>query len=634
MSTNNSVLETQKQNMLIPLLITTVFGIISSYIMIFHHTFWFEFDGILYFETGVQILNGDGINVKQNDTPIGGPVIYALIDLVINNSFLTMKLISIFSCTAIVFFSYFIAKNIFDQRIALLTQLLVAINAQILWLATHLMNDAFPFMLITASLYFITKKNIKTTDLIIIGGLLGIASMIRAQAIPVSLAIFIYLIIQKNKIKIKIKNLSIFGIIFLIFFSPLLIYNYNTHDVLSDSNPNFALTFADGQTPELHKQLENVVLEEKPFNPFLDLEFFLKNYVNNLLFVNPSILFNFFVSDNLSPIPIIPFLGMIPILGGMLYCSNFDMTKTKKIIILIVFLISLSLISIIDLNKYFFAILIFPILSLGIMQIKKFKENLLPILILPVVFFLIISIVALGRGYQMFPILITSSILSSVFLIEFFPKIISKISKRNNKNIISKITIATIVLVIIINVGYSYKVSQYSLYENVEISDIKSEIFNILRQDELKQRGWEYKVIGDILSKEDDIENSYIISDHNAYSYYSGAKYLHTQFHEGKEGNSLNEFVMRDEWSEYDRFISNLHSIPMDRQDIFQPQPDYLVFEPQNYHIEFMETNRALELHQILSNPNHPMIPDNFKVLYQSKESGKILYKINYDHLQ
>ena len=64
---------------------------VSSYILFFHHPYWFEFDGILYYKAGVQILTGDGYNVKQFDAPIGGPVFYVMIDFFVHDIFLTIK---------------------------------------------------------------------------------------------------------------------------------------------------------------------------------------------------------------------------------------------------------------------------------------------------------------------------------------------------------------------------------------------------------------------------------------------------------------------------------------------------------------------------------------------------------------
>ena len=117
------------------------------------------------------------------------------------------------------------------------------------------------------------------------------------------------------------------------------------------------------------------------------------------------------------------------------------------------------------------------------------------------------------------------------------------------------------------------------------------------------------------------------MSSQNGYSFYSDSNILHTQFFEGEPGTSINEFILRENWTDYQRFISNLHSIPMDRHDLVDPKPDYLIFEPQNHVSPYLATERAKELESILSDPNHEKIPDNFEVMYNSSKT--ILYKIN-----
>ena len=164
-----------------PLFIMLGFFLITSYVIFFHHPYWFEFDGNLIFHVGKQILSGDGGNVKLVDVPIGGPIIYATLDSLFNNGFFTMKVITIFSGAGIVLFSYYIIKNIFNSRIAIIGQLLVAFNPQLQWQSTHIMPDIFPLFLIVISLYFITKNSLKLSDVIIVGLLLGISSMIRYQ---------------------------------------------------------------------------------------------------------------------------------------------------------------------------------------------------------------------------------------------------------------------------------------------------------------------------------------------------------------------------------------------------------------------------------------------------------------------
>ena len=624
---------------ILPIIITIAFGIISAYILFFHHPYWFEFDGILYYKTGLQILEGGGVNVKQFDTPIGGPVFFGIVDSIFHNGFLTLKIITIFSGMGIVFFSFYTVKNIFGFKIALVSQLLIIFNAHLLWQSSHVMNDIFTFFLITAALYFSTKSNLKLIDLIIIGSLLGISSMIRVYGILAFISILVYIIIQQKekRKKKKILNFVIFSCIFLISISPLLVYNYLTHDVLLDSNPSlFIIRSFVFQTPEWHNTMQEAIINEQPFNIFLDFKLFLTNYFYQLFFWNASTLFNFNQSDNISIVPIIPYIGMIPVVGGIISCLNLRIERNILITILVTTIISFMLILIFgDFRNHFTVLIALPLISIAIIKIREVKENLLPLLIFPLIFLLIVAIGAISRGYQLFPIFISISVLTSIFIIETIPKIISKILKRREKRLTQKITVSVVVIVItllvIINLGYSYKVQQYSLYDNVTVSSLENEIYDLFHQNEkIIERGWEYKIIGDILSQQPKIEDSYVIARFNAYSFYSNSKFVYTDFIEGKANNSINDFMLRKDWTKYERFISNLHSMPMDRHDLFDPKPDYLIFEPSNNTDLYYLTPRSEELNRILSDPNNENIPDNFKVLYQNKETGRILYKLEH----
>ena len=98
----------------IPILITLGFFFAISYIAFFHYEFIFNSDGLTYLRYGEEILSGNGENVQLANAPIGGPIVYATVDRFVNDSFLTLKLFSVFGATGLVFISYFVIKNIFN----------------------------------------------------------------------------------------------------------------------------------------------------------------------------------------------------------------------------------------------------------------------------------------------------------------------------------------------------------------------------------------------------------------------------------------------------------------------------------------------------------------------------------------
>ena len=115
-----------------PLLITLGFFLVMFYVAFFQHPYWFETDGIFYLNVGEEILRGNGKNVLILDASIGGPVIFAALNSILHDGFASEKIISVLSATGMVFFSYFIIRNIFNYKIALLGQLFFAFNPRLI----------------------------------------------------------------------------------------------------------------------------------------------------------------------------------------------------------------------------------------------------------------------------------------------------------------------------------------------------------------------------------------------------------------------------------------------------------------------------------------------------------------------
>jgi hypothetical protein len=594
-----------------PIIITLIFLITISFVSFVYHPYWFEFDGIYYLKAGEAIISGDGNNVKMFNAPIGGPVIYAIINSIMDDGFNLLKIISIVSGTGIVLISYYIFRNIFNYKIALLGQIFVAINPRLHILSIEAVNDILPILLMAISLYFITKREIKIQDVIIAGTLLGIGSMIRFQPILVLITILVFLLIKRNTIRKRISNILIISMAFIIIFSPLLFYNYTTHDKLLDNDTNFYLLGGmNFQSSEVRDQLIESIISETPVNFFLDLDLFLKNYAYNLFYHHPNLLFNFDGVSNFSIIPLqsIHFLGMIPVLFSIIYLLKIKLNKINLIIPSIFFIITFITILVWgEITHHFFALIIIPIITLSLLNIKNLDDRILPLLILFPVFFISISIIPLGVD-RLLPIIFSISILNALFFMKIIPE---KIFRKNIiKNAVFQnkstyIILMIITVIILLNITYSYLSIQQLLYEN-----------------DAEERGKKFKEIGDILSKQPGIENSYIMTAHNAYAYYSNSKMIYAGFFEGDENDSLNSYIIRKNWSDYDILYSNVHSIPINRFSEHEIVPDYLV-------VEYL--NRDGKILEILSNPNDPRIPTNFEKLYQSNERGIIIYKINHN---
>ena len=192
-----------------------------------------------------------------------------------------------------------------------------------------------------------------------------------------------------------------------------------------------------------------------------------------------------------------------------------------------------------------------------------------------------------------------------------------------------KYVVFIIVLIILLNIGFSYKYFSSVFYDD-SFDGVTSEISKLF-SDKKYEWGVEDKEIGDLLKKQPGIENEYVMSDMVTYAYYSGSKFLYTDFHAGEPSDSINDFIERKNWSEYELYISNIHSYPRDKYDLLKPVPDYVVYrgvpyDDNNPHYQKPPNHADVS---ILSNPDNEELPSNFELLYKSNKTQIVVYKIH-----
>ena len=615
----------------LPILVTVIFFLFTSYVSFFIDNPARGSDSMFYFFVGEQILFGDNENVRVPNAPIGGPVLFSSLNTVFHDPFLTIKIISLFSGTAIVFLSFFIIKNIFSFKIAFLTQLIIAVNPKLHLQTTFPFNEIFPVFLVFLSFYYITKTRILYNHLILAGILLGISFMIRYQTFPIVIGFLIYLLIRDKKIRKNLPLALLFVSSFLVGCSPLLIYNYSMFDNLIDGNPNFYMISAVPliHTEEWEKQVQ--IQDESFFSGITtDFNLFFKNYLFNLFYHNPDRIFNLSGGiDNISPIPAVPYIGIILIFGGLIYYLKPDYNKKfwfSLILSAIAITIIISLLGMLE--TYFFAIIIIPVFALGIFSFKKIQKNFLPLLVAAVTYSLIISIIPIARAEHFFSAWIIFPVLTSLFFLELIPRVFFRKNESKQINLkhsssVKTIIISSIILLLIVNLAFSYKLMGMIEYGDKSYDGIIAEIKKIFdRKQPGLHIGTEVKRVGEILSQQPNIENSYVMGNDWALIYYSQSKLLYADFVEGDEKEGLRSYITRENWSETDIYISNMFSIPSDRNDIYKPVPDYLVYTP-NVLIASPENLKILE------NPNDPEVKSFMELLYKSK-LGTLVYKINH----
>ncbi len=621
-----------------PLLITLSFFIIIFCIAFFQNNFMKDDDFFVFATQGEQILFGDREGVKFMTAPVIGPVMYAAFNLVFDDIFITGKIVALLSGTGIVFFSYYIIRNIFGHKIAIVGQLFVAFTPKIDVLAIQTVNELPSIFFIFVALYFGTKKDLKFSDIIIVGLLLGVACLFRYQAIMILFGYMIFLLIRSKKIRINLFHATVLGIFFILAFSPLLAYNYTTHGVLIDNSGNYELiNKSKYQTPDWVDRLKIEAIKETPTNFFIDTDLFFKNYFYNVFYHNPDKLFHFNSISNISIIPSVPFLGFIIFAVGLIYLSKIRLDKITVITLIISSLTTAILVFLLgDIGIHFFAIIIIPLLIITMKNIRKIQKNFLPLLIISIVFMFLMSTYPLSSPRHLLAIWIILPTLGAIFFVEVVPKIYSKIGNFKINDIqpksYNKIIIAIILIVVLTNLAHSYKSVENYLYEQEPYSGIMNEITKTFERNEpLVEKGIETKQISQILAKQPGIENSYIMAPSNSWLYYVDTNLISTDFQQGVKDDPIEKFLTRENWSEWDFWYNNLSSNPADRHGKNKGVvPDYLIYSPvpvQAWRYDIDQTQ--YEDLKILADPSNPKIPSNFELLYKSDKSELVVYKIN-----
>ena len=611
--TNFSICKSKFYNLKIPILITTIFFISTSYVAFIIDVPSEDDDYLWYYNAGTEILSGNGSNVALFNAPVGWPILLSSLDLIIHDAFITGKIYSIFGATGIVFFSYLITEQIFGRKIALLTQTLIAINPFLHSEAIITHSEMLPVFFIFIAFYFITKKQLFSHQIIFAAIFLGISFMLRYQSSLIFIGILIVLLLNFKKYPKHFPLL--FTFLFFLTITPLLLYNFENTGSLLDIDPGFYLGLnSEYKTPEMDS-IAVARLTDTSTSESIESQILIKNYFHNLFLINPHNIFNLGLGwASFSPIPIIPYIGILFVLGGAIVTLNPRLNKKQLLTLLIIpATILFSLYALNHLELFFLAIII-PILIIGIPSLKKLEINIQILFVVFCSFMFLISFIAIRVPWDLFSILIIPPIFTAIFLLKVIPKISSKIF-NNSSTSLNPISFILIFLIICSSLLFSVMFEKFSIYgENMDYKNI------IFPEEHLEKRSLKFTEIGHVLSQESNIQSKYVMSNSLNYSYYSNSKSITVWFNEGNENDSINSYISRENWSPMEITVSNVFSYPPDRYNKINPSPDYLVYDKNDQDIKNL---------QILSDPKNPGIPSNFELIYMSDKTGVTVYKIH-----
>jgi len=195
----------------------------------------------------------------------------------------------------------------------------------------------------------------------------------------------------------------------------------------------------------------------------------------------------------------------------------------------------------------------------------------------------------------------------------------------------NKLGISLVIIIILVNVGFSYKLFTATLYGDA-YEGISKEVSKLFENKQHYDPFLESKQIAQILSNEPNIEEKYVMAFDISSAYYANSKFVLTYFTEGTANETLNSFIKRENWSDFEIHLSNVMSMPTDRNNIYNPIPDYFIYKPPVENPNpIWYVNPRNPILDILSNPSNPDIPSNFEVLFYSNNAGTVVYKIHHN---
>lgn len=198
---------------------------------------------------------------------------------------------------------------------------------------------------------------------------------------------------------------------------------------------------------------------------------------------------------------------------------------------------------------------------------------------------------------------------------------------------LNNLHLVILLVIIILNVGFSYKFFAATLYGD-SYTGVEQEINKIFSNEyDFYDSSVVFKEVGDILKQQEGIENRYVMSTVVTYAYYANSKFIYTDFQSGIPSDSLQDFIEQKNWSELERHDSQLLSYPRTK-NLEHIIPDYVIYdarEPITNDLIWYQKDHPTADVSILGNPNSVDFPKNFELIYHSDKTNTFVYKIHYE---
>ena len=196
-----------------------------------------------------------------------------------------------------------------------------------------------------------------------------------------------------------------------------------------------------------------------------------------------------------------------------------------------------------------------------------------------------------------------------------------------------KLNLIIISLFLLVSIGFTFMLTLGTFYQSENSTDSKFDILDSFISGELKNSEEDIRKIIQLLKQDENIEDKFIMTSEKTYAYHTNAKLIYTQFTEGSPDDTIEDFITKKNWSDYERYFSANNSIPFYHNIDMIQTPDYLIYNYSNI-IDDPNTTwyKDDDSHIIiLQNPENPDIPKFLNLIFFSTggNGGVVVYEVN-----
>jgi len=179
-----------------------------------------RWDEAVYIEMGKYIFSFGHAGLWEDARPLVSPVMLGFLWKLGANPILSVGILLLFFSLGTIYVTYLIARDVFDERVAMLSSLFLAFMPTFLFFSKHAMTTIPSTFFALLSVYFFIKNK-----LFLSGLFMGMSFMTRFFQLLLVVPIYMILILHDRNLGSVLRKIAVNAAGFLVFVIPYLVFN-------------------------------------------------------------------------------------------------------------------------------------------------------------------------------------------------------------------------------------------------------------------------------------------------------------------------------------------------------------------------------------------------------------------------